>query len=173
MLRPENLIQQSIQRWMNHDALSWGNYLLAHQAFIGQLQARHAENIQACRALKLEVSLELYTPCKRRIIVPDDLNFYQFHNVLQECFGWKDCHLHQFVVEVDTEGLPVKIIQPDWEESEEFLGVQVRHSTEAMLRDVFPFRKRIVYEYDFGDGFAHVMKVWRDKNHLEHREISE
>ncbi len=94
LLEPENLLQQSIQLWMNDDVLSGGNYLLAHQALIGQLQARYGEDIQACRALELEVSLELNTPCKRRIIVPDNLNFYQFHNVLQDCFGWKDCHLH-------------------------------------------------------------------------------
>lgn len=211
LLKPENLLQQSIQLWMNDDVLSGSNYLLAHQALIGQLQGRYGGNVQGCRALELEVAMELYTPCKRRIIVPDNLNFYQFHNVLQECFGWKDCHLHQFVVEVDSEGYPAKIIQPHWEEFEEFPGVQVQSSTDVMLRDVFLPRKRIVYEYDFGDGwihtvelcrviddcrepyphcilavgdapmedcggpegFAHVMAVLGDRDHPEHREISE
>lgn len=161
LLEPENLLQQSIQLWMNDDILSGGKYLQAHQALIGQLQERYGENIQACRALELEVSLDLNTPCKRRIIVPDNLSFYQFHNVLQECFGWKDCHLHQFVVEADTMGFPAKIIQPHWEESEEFPRVQVQSSTDVILRDVFSSRKRIVYEYDFGDGWIHTVELCR------------
>lgn len=161
LLESENLLQKSIQLWLNDDVLSGRNYLLAYQALIAQLQERYGENIQSCRTLELEVSLNLYTPCKRRIIVPDNLNFYQFHNVLQECFRWKDCHLHQFVVEVDTEGLPVKIIQPAWEGFEELPGVHVLHSTEVMLRDIFPSQKRIVYEYDFGDGWIHTVELCR------------
>jgi len=211
LLEPENLLQRSIQLCLNDDILSGGNYLLAHQALIGHLQERYGENIQACRALELEVSLQLHTPCKRRLIVPDDLSFYQFHNVLQDCFCWKDCHLHQFVVDVDPDGFPAKIIQPHWEEFEEFPGVQIQSSTDVMLRDVFSSRKRIVYDYDFGDGwihtvelcriiedcrkpyphcilaagdapmedcggpegFSYVMAVLQDKDHPEHREISE
>lgn len=211
LLEPENLLQQSIQLWLNDDILSGGKYIQTHQALIGQLQERYGENIRSCRALELEISLELHTPCKRRVIVPDNLNFYQFHNVLQECFAWKDCHLHQFVVEVDSEGYPAKVIHPEWDGLEELPGVQVQNSTDVTLWEVFALRKKIVYEYDFGDGwihtvelcrviencrepyphcilavgdapmedcggpegFAHVMEVLQDKDHPEHREISE
>ena len=159
LLEPENLLQQSIQLWMNDDMLSGRDYLLAYQTLVGQLQERYGENIRSCRALELEVSLELNTPCKRRIIVPDNLSFYQFHNVLQDCFGWKDCHLHQFVVEVDTEGFPTNIIQPDWEEFQDFPGVQTQSSTAVTLKDVFSSRMRIVYEYDFGDGWIHTIEL--------------
>ena len=160
LLEPKKLLQESIQLWMNNDVLSSGKYLLAHQALIGQLQERYGENIQACRALELEVSLEVHTPCKRRIIVPDNLNFYQFHNVLQECFGWKDCHLHQFVIGVDADGYPAKVIRPDWEE-ETIPEVTVQNSTEVTLRDVFDSRERIVYEYDFGDCWMHTIALCR------------
>lgn len=160
LLEPENLLQQNILLWLNDDVLSGGNYLLAYQALIGQLQERYGENIRSCRALELEVSLELYTPCKRRIIVPENLNFYQFHNVLQDCFGWKDCHLHQFVIDVDDAGYPVKIIRPDWEE-ETIPEVKVENSTEVTLRDVFDSRERIVYEYDFGDCWMHTIALCR------------
>ena len=211
LLEAEHLLQQSIMLCLNDDVLSGGNYLLAYQVLIGQLQDRYGDNIRSCRALELEVSLELNTPCKRRIIVPGNLNFYQFHNVLQECFAWKDCHLHQFVVGVDPEGYPAKVIHPEWDELEELPGVQVQNSTDVTMWEVFAFRKKIVYEYDFGDGwihtvelcrviencrepyphcilavgdapmedcggpegFAHVMEVLQDKDHPEHREISE
>ena len=127
LLEAEHLLQQSIMLCLNDDVLSGGNYLLAYQVLIGQLQDRYGDNIRSCRALELEVSLELNTPCKRRIIVPGNLNFYQFHNVLQECFAWKDCHLHQFVVGVDPEGYPAKVIHPEWDELEELPGVQVQY----------------------------------------------
>ena len=160
LLKPENLLQQGIQLWLNDDMLSGRDYLLAYQALVGQLQERYGENIRSCRALELEVSLDLHVPCKRRLIVPDDLNFYQFHNVLQECFGWKDCHLHQFVTAVDAEGCPAEMIQPDWEE-EIIPEVRVQNGTEVTLRDVFDSREQIVYEYDFGDGWTHTISLCR------------
>lgn len=160
MLEPENLLQQSILLWLNDDVLSGRDYLLAHQALIGQLQERYGENIQSYRALELEVSLELYTPCKRRIIVPDNLNFYQFHTVLQECFGWRDCHLHQFVIDVDADGYPVNVIRPDWKEKT-IPDVTEQNSTEVIVRDVFASHRQIVYEYDFGDYWLHTTALFR------------
>jgi hypothetical protein len=32
----------------------------------------------------------------RSLELPVDLNFAQFHEVLQASFGWTDSHLHQF-----------------------------------------------------------------------------
>lgn len=156
-----DLFQRSVLPWLNDDVVTRGNYILAHQILIGQLKEQYGENIQSCRVLELEVSLELNTSCKRRIVVPDDLNFYQFHNVLQECFEWKDCHLHQFVVEMDEGGYPAKIVQPEWDEMDELPGVQVLSSTDVTLWEVFASQKRIVYKYDFGDGWLHTVELCR------------
>lgn len=167
-LVPGDLFQRSILSWLNDDVVSQGDCMLAHQILIGQLKKQYGENIQTCRALELDVSLKLKTPCKRRIVVPDNLNFYQFHNVLQECFEWKDYHLHQFVVEVDAEGYPVKIVQPERDELDELTDVQVLSSTDVTLQEVFASRKRIVYEYDFGDGWLHTIELCRViENHPE------
>lgn len=161
LLQLKDLLQQHIQLWLNDNVLADGSYLMAYEALIGQLQERYGDNIRSCRALELEVSLELHTPCKRRIVVPENLNFYQFHNVLQNCFAWKDCHLHQFVAEVDAVGYPAKIIQPQWDETDELPGVQVQNSTDVTLAEVFKSRKRIVYEYDFGDEWVHIIELCR------------
>ena len=152
--------QQGIQLSLNDDILG-GEYLTAYEVLIGKLQGRYGKNIQSCRALELEVSLDLHTPCKRRIIVPENLNFYQFHNVMQACFDWKDCHLHQFVTEVDAAGNPTRIIQPQWDEMESRRDMQAQDSSEVTLKDVFASRIRIRYEYDFGDGWIHTIELCR------------
>lgn len=160
LLETEHLFQQGIMLCLNDDVLSGGKYLLAYEALIGQLQERYGDNIRACRALELEVSLELYSPCKRRIVVPDDLNFYQFHHVLQDCFGWKDCHLHQFITAVDDAGYPARVIRSYWEE-ETIPEVKVENGTEVTLREVLTLQKKIAYEYDFGDGWMHTIELCR------------
>lgn len=156
-----DLYQRKVLPWLNDEPLPGSGYVLSHEALIGCLRERYGENVQSCRALELDVSLELYTPCKRRIVVPDNLNFYQFHDVLQHCFEWGNSHLHQFVTEVDAAGYPTTIIHPDWNEMEEWEDVQVLDSTKVMLKDVFPTRKRITYEYDFGDGWLHTIDFCR------------
>lgn len=155
------LLQRNLMLCLNNDILGVAQYSYAHQMLIGLLQERYGEDIQSCRALELEVSLELHTPCKRRIIVPENLNFYQFHNVLQNCFAWQDCHLHQFVVAVDSKGYPTKIILPPYDEMEDYRGVQVQSSTDITLGEAFTSRKMIVYEYDFGDDWIHTVKLCR------------
>lgn len=161
LLQTGELYQKGIQPALNDDVLG-GEYLLAYEALIGKLQERYGDDIRSCRALELEVSLELHTPCKRRIIVPENLNFYQFHNVLQACFNWNDCHLHQFVTEVDAVGYPTKIIQPQWDEIEEIPDARVQDSQEVTLKEVFANKTKIIYEYDFGDGWIHTITLCRE-----------
>lgn len=156
-----DLYQRKILPWLNEDFLPGRGYMKAHEAIIAQLHERYGEPVQSCRALELEVSLELHTPCKRRIIVPDDLNFYQFHHVLQHCFEWKNGHLHQFVTEVDKAGYATQIIHPDWNDLEDWENAQVLDSAKATLREIFASRKQIVYEYDFGDGWMHTIELCR------------
>lgn len=96
--------------------------------------------------MEFEVSLQLHTPCKRRIVVPANLDLYQFHEVFQVCFGWHDSHLHQFVLEVDAFGRPVDIIQPLWDEMEDCGGP---------------------------DGSAYVMKILNDPDYPEHERLVE
>lgn len=161
LFRAGDLYQHRVLPYLNDEPLSGSRYVLAHEALITKLKERYGENVQSCRALELEVSLELHTPCKRRIVVPEDMNFDQFHDVLQHCFEWRNNHLHQFVTAVDDAGLPTEMIHPDWDGMEEWDNVQVLDSTKVMLCDVFPTRKRIVYEYDFGDGWTHIIDFCR------------
>lgn len=143
-----DLFQKRYLPWINDDI---GKNGYVPKLLIDSLKVRYGEDIQSCRSLELEVELKLRTPCRRRLIVPDNLNFYQFHRVLQAAFEWHDCHLHQFVLP----GHPVRVLHPDaWEDEEAF-----EDSTQITLGEVFHDYKLVEYEYDFGDGWVHIIRL--------------
>jgi hypothetical protein len=87
----------------------------------------------------------------RRLLLPEDLNFAQLHEVIQAAFGWTDSHLHHFIVG----GLVVGA--PEFDE-----GGLNRHQTldasKIFLRDLVTAdldKTKILYEYDFGDSWRH------------------
>jgi hypothetical protein len=87
----------------------------------------------------------------RRLLLPEDLNFAQLHEVIQAAFGWTDLHLHHFIVG----GLVVGA--PEFDERG-FNEHQTFEASEVFLRDLnlhdLPDPK-ILYEYDFGDSWRH------------------
>ena len=90
-------------------------------------------------------------PIWRRLLLPRDLNFAQLHEVIQAAFGWTDSHLHQFIVG----GLIVGA--PEFDE-DGLSDHQTFEATTVYLRDLdflhWP-EPKILYEYDFGDGWRH------------------
>lgn len=69
----------------------------------------------------------------------------QLHDILQIVMGWTDSHLHQFRRGATYYG------QPDPE-----MGMERENEGRVQLRQVLRRPKdRMVYEYDFGDGWEH------------------
>jgi hypothetical protein len=98
---------------------------------------------------QLKVTLEgVKPPIWRRIVVPSEFTLYDLHCAIQVAMGWEDCHLHDFTIKRQRYALP---------NSGEF-GNPL-DETEACLRDVAPRRTKIVYQYDFGDSWNHVIVV--------------
>ena len=92
----------------------------------------------------------------RRIQVPATYSFWDLHVAIQDAMGWKDYHLHEFVV-VDSEtGRTKRIGIPDDEMPDErpcLAGWKVpiaRHLTYG----TDPVR----YRYDFGDDWEHTLE---------------
>lgn len=50
----------------------------------------------------LMVLMTLYTDpmISRTLSLPPNTSFAKFHRVLQIAFGWADCHMHQFTVDI-------------------------------------------------------------------------
>ena len=87
----------------------------------------------------------------RRLLLPQDLNFAQLHEIIQAAFSWTDSHLHQFVVG----GLVIGA--PEFDE-DGLSGRQTFEASDVFLRDLDLARMpdpKILYEYDFGDDWRH------------------
>jgi len=85
----------------------------------------------------------------RRILVPSDLLLSDFHKIIQTTMGWTNSHLHQFI---KNRTYYTKRMADDdlWDE----MG-NVDYS-KIKISDLLKKEKdRIVYEYDFGDGWEH------------------
>ncbi len=84
-------------------------------------------------------------PIWRRLWVSPDMTLGQLHHVIQTAMGWYDCHLHHFVVHGEYYSDPEQELGPDVsDEGDVTLAVALREP-----------KQRIVYEYDFGDGWIH------------------
>jgi len=99
-------------------------------------------------AYQLKVTLRgTRPPIWRRLEVASDLTLGGLHDVLQIAMGWTDSHLHAFVADGVEYGVP----DPEW-------GTRVRDESRVRLTRVLRAPKdRLVYEYDFGDGWEHVV----------------
>ena len=85
----------------------------------------------------------------RRIVVPGDFTLDQLHDVLQVAMGWTESHLHQFEVG------EMMYSDPTFE-----LGLDVEDESSITVAEALPGKgSRAVYEYDFGDGWKHLLRV--------------
>jgi hypothetical protein len=102
------------------------------------------------QVFQFHLSLDGTTPpIWRRILVPADFTLAQLHRVIQAVMNWEDYHLHQFEVAGRVYGIP----DPDGEH-------QFIDDRRVRLRELnLSSRTRIVYTYDFGDEWIHVLKV--------------
>ena len=87
----------------------------------------------------------VHPPIWRRVLVPREITLVRLHKVLQRAMGWTDSHLHRFVYgrarHFDLRfGLPAKVTA----------------ESKTKLGDVLTAPgDRLLYEYDFGDGWQH------------------
>ncbi len=106
-------------------------------------------------AIQLRVTLaEIEPPIWRQLIVPRTFTLGQLHHVIQAAFGWLDYHLHQFIIGGLRFGDYEQVGEPEFEgDTRAFDETEVRLLDFGFNRDV-----RFVYEYDFGDGWEHVVE---------------
>lgn len=90
--------------------------------------------------------LDSEPPIWRRILVKADTLLPDLHKIIQTSMGWTNSHLHQFISENQSYGIP----DDEWDESE------TTDYSSVKLSDLISAEKeKILYEYDFGDGWEH------------------
>jgi hypothetical protein len=94
-------------------------------------------------------------PIWRRLLVPGEVRLSQLHKILQVAMGWQNSHLHQFVAG-ERRGDETFYGVPD----PDFNDLEVKDERRVRLRDIAPEAgAKFFYEYDFGDGWEHVLLV--------------
>lgn len=102
------------------------------------------------RIFELEITLDEVKPrVWRRVLVPSDLPLSRLHLVIQEAMGWTNSHLHQFNFG------DRHFTDPRYDEDREGL----EDERKAKLDQLAKVGQAFVYEYDFGDGWSHSVKV--------------
>lgn len=102
------------------------------------------------KAYQLKITLDgIQPPIWRRLEVLGNATLDELHDIFQVAMGWCNCHLHQFTAEGTHYG-------PEDPEAWE----PMVDEKSARLDQVLPKQgDRMIYEYDFGDGWTHKVVV--------------
>jgi Plasmid pRiA4b ORF-3-like protein len=105
----------------------------------------------APKLYELHVELEdIKPPIWRRILVPGSMKLPALHDLLQLVMGWSDSHLHSFEIGKKT----FTVAHDDMEELN--MVDEKKYTLGGVLGESV---HEFVYEYDFGDGWRHHIKV--------------
>lgn len=98
---------------------------------------------------QLKITLR-YTapPIWRRVEVQGDTRLSKLHKILQIVMGWTDSHLHAFRCGKASYGTP----DPDFPDD-------LQSERNVRLDQILAKGGTLIYEYDFGDGWEHVLEV--------------
>src|SRR5438477_7049629 len=88
-------------------------------------------------------------PVWRRLLVRSNTTLADVHQILQWAMGWENSHLHQFHFGNTTYG-PSSFAD---------FGPRPKDEGRARLATVAPLGTQFMYEYDFGDGWEHIVEV--------------
>jgi hypothetical protein len=85
----------------------------------------------------------------RRLMVRDESALADLHHTIQIAFGWTDFHLHRFGIHGRNYGV------------NRVGGLRFSHDARSVRLADFRFRPNewFLYEYDFGDGWQHMVRV--------------
>lgn len=103
------------------------------------------------RILELKLTLRRVRPAIwRRLHVYEAVTLQSLHGILQTAMGWENRHLHEFVVNEQSFGPPDPEF-PGW----------MDQRTAKLGRLLAARGDRLLYRYDFGDGWEHDLVLER------------
>lgn len=112
-----------------------------------------AKSTDSAAMYQLKISL-LYCdpPIWRRVQVPANMTLSKLHQVIQLSMGWADTHMHQFMI--GNKFYSPADLEDNWQE------IKALDESKFKLRDLeADLLQRFSYEYDFGDGWLHEIRL--------------
>lgn len=102
---------------------------------------------------RLKVTLRDSKPAIwRRLLVPGRVTLAQLHQILQVAFAWEDRHLHDFEIDGVRYGVPC-------DDGFDAPSRRVVPEDRVRLEEVAREGSKLLYLYDFGDDWYHVIHV--------------
>jgi len=92
----------------------------------------------------------IHPPVWRRIQVMADTKLGKLHHILQDVMGWTNSHMHAFVIGDNTYG------EPDLDPTGD---LEMENESNVRIDKVAKAGDTLIYEYDFGDGWEHELKI--------------
>jgi Plasmid pRiA4b ORF-3-like protein len=111
--------------------------------------------MSAATIARLKITLDDVSPAiLRRVEVPFDIRLDRLHLTVQAAMGWTDSHLYE--IRVGDVGFSTPDPDADW--VGDFLDAR-KARLDDILEDIGT--RKLVYLYDFGDGWEHTIKLDR------------
>lgn len=102
---------------------------------------------------QIKVSLNNIIPSIwRQLLVKSDTKLFGLHKIIQTTMGWTNSHLHQFVCNNKFYCNPD--YEDDWDDDRQIDYTKIKFSDLISKKN-----QSIIYEYDFGDGWEHTVKI--------------
>lgn len=92
----------------------------------------------------------------RRVVVPEDITFYELKQVVDASFGWSSYHEYELAIK---ENLVFVDRAEEKNTSYSCLPYEYKESRTSNVFDYVKSRQVIQYLYDFGDEWLHKIKV--------------
>ncbi|MEG0844148.1 MAG: plasmid pRiA4b ORF-3 family protein [Romboutsia sp.] len=109
-----------------------------------------------CKAVRIKSKLDFEKiDISRELIVPLNYTFNDLHSVMQKAFQWQNYHLYEFSI-YDKNKEVARIIQY---EDEFECDIETLKADKVYLYEYLPKYKNIIYRYDFGDDWTHIIHV--------------
>lgn len=162
-LEPQSLNQINVSRFINNDLVRISkdsDYEHPYELLKQDFESFAGESIISCKAVELMIELNLGSRTAwRRIITPEDITFRQFHKILQVLFDWKNYHLYNFNL-LNESGGSILRVASDMEEDYGFeQKCKTLLDTEVKLSDYIKKDCTILYCYDYGENWRHMVVV--------------
>jgi hypothetical protein len=101
---------------------------------------------------QIQIALRNFKPkIWRRILIPSDFFLSDFHKVIQTTMGWTNSHLNQFIKNRTF----YSVKHPDDDMWSDMDNVDYKKKKTRILDLLRTEKDKIIYEYDFGDGWEH------------------
>ncbi|MFI4957103.1 MAG: plasmid pRiA4b ORF-3 family protein [Gammaproteobacteria bacterium] len=105
--------------------------------------------------MQFKITLQdIQPPIWRCIQLSDLCTFWDLHVAIQDAMGWTDTHLHHFIVNNPIDNGKQYMGIPD----DEFDTCNTLPGWEYRVRDYLAINDSFPYEYDFGNGWEHLIQ---------------